>query len=349
MTQSALDLGRMDAVEGRRRRSAAPSHRPRDPAAARRDHRARAPGCRSTRRRTTSTATSSTCARCWRQREPADGERACRRVSDAVDAPSSPRASKAASVAHSHGLSIYFPKRQISPLYGTLDFTKISAWDEFVAPTLRRCAADVAPVSRDGGRRSVTTRPSPPSRRRSACPANARRTGWRRGRRRPAGLTGGTYESAAPRGWAAPAGASSRSRSLRPPCRSCRSVGRPRRPRCRSRRQAGRRVRPARCVTIGPHVLTLRRLLHFHEPRSRIAWANRTFAFGAYRRTSGVGAFRQPSRKRVVLHSAASRSTNTCSRRRSAERVEARTAAGLGRLVSRDLPGRVLGAGPRPH
>jgi len=39
---------------------------------------------------------------------------------------------KGANMQHSHGLSIYFPQRSISPLYATLDFTKKTAWDEFL-------------------------------------------------------------------------------------------------------------------------------------------------------------------------------------------------------------------------
>ncbi|MEN6319071.1 MAG: clostripain-related cysteine peptidase [Syntrophaceae bacterium] len=39
---------------------------------------------------------------------------------------------KGSAVNKSHGLSIYFPKRKLSPLYKTLDFTKASAWDEFL-------------------------------------------------------------------------------------------------------------------------------------------------------------------------------------------------------------------------
>jgi cysteine peptidase C11 family protein len=35
-------------------------------------------------------------------------------------------------VAHSHGLSIYFPKRRRSMLYGRLDFAKATKWDEFI-------------------------------------------------------------------------------------------------------------------------------------------------------------------------------------------------------------------------
>jgi hypothetical protein len=39
---------------------------------------------------------------------------------------------KGSAVDKSHGLSIYFPKRSLSPLYKTLDFTKSGAWDEFL-------------------------------------------------------------------------------------------------------------------------------------------------------------------------------------------------------------------------
>ena len=39
---------------------------------------------------------------------------------------------KGAIVKGSQGLSIYFPKRKLSPLYKTLDFTKASTWDEFL-------------------------------------------------------------------------------------------------------------------------------------------------------------------------------------------------------------------------
>ncbi|MBI3797038.1 MAG: peptidase C11 [Deltaproteobacteria bacterium] len=39
---------------------------------------------------------------------------------------------KGASMQHSHGLSIYFPQKGISPLYATLDFTKQTSWDEFL-------------------------------------------------------------------------------------------------------------------------------------------------------------------------------------------------------------------------
>lgn len=39
---------------------------------------------------------------------------------------------KGSAVDHSRGVSIYFPKRKLSPLYKTLDFTKQSKWDEFL-------------------------------------------------------------------------------------------------------------------------------------------------------------------------------------------------------------------------
>lgn len=43
---------------------------------------------------------------------------------------------KGSAVDHSLGISIYFPKRTLSPLYKTLDFTKESGWDEFLAAYL---------------------------------------------------------------------------------------------------------------------------------------------------------------------------------------------------------------------
>jgi hypothetical protein len=39
---------------------------------------------------------------------------------------------KGLAVNNSRGISIYFPKRSLSPLYSTLDFTKQSRWDEFL-------------------------------------------------------------------------------------------------------------------------------------------------------------------------------------------------------------------------
>jgi hypothetical protein len=43
---------------------------------------------------------------------------------------------KGPTVDNSRGVSIYFPKRKLSPLYKTLDFTKKSTWDEFLAAYL---------------------------------------------------------------------------------------------------------------------------------------------------------------------------------------------------------------------
>ncbi|HYS92698.1 MAG TPA: hypothetical protein VEL48_04675, partial [Candidatus Acidoferrales bacterium] len=36
-------------------------------------------------------------------------------------------------VAHSSGVSIYFPKKTVSSLYATLDFSKKGAWASFIA------------------------------------------------------------------------------------------------------------------------------------------------------------------------------------------------------------------------
>ncbi len=43
---------------------------------------------------------------------------------------------KGTAVDNSRGISIYFPKRSLSPLYKTLDFTKQSSWDEFLVAYL---------------------------------------------------------------------------------------------------------------------------------------------------------------------------------------------------------------------
>lgn len=43
---------------------------------------------------------------------------------------------KGSAVDNSKGISIYFPKRKLSPLYKTLDFTKQSSWDEFLVAYL---------------------------------------------------------------------------------------------------------------------------------------------------------------------------------------------------------------------
>jgi hypothetical protein len=45
---------------------------------------------------------------------------------------------KGAPMQQSRGCAIYFPQRSVSPLYGTLDFTKQTAWDDFVVAYLSR-------------------------------------------------------------------------------------------------------------------------------------------------------------------------------------------------------------------
>lgn len=56
---------------------------------------------------------------------------ACATVQQAAAAAIIATGCKGATVDKSRGLTIYFPKRKLSPLYQTLDFTKQSAWDEF--------------------------------------------------------------------------------------------------------------------------------------------------------------------------------------------------------------------------
>jgi hypothetical protein len=57
---------------------------------------------------------------------------ACAGVKQAAQAAIVAAGYKGPAVDSSQGISIYFPKRKLSPLYGTLDFTKASAWDEFL-------------------------------------------------------------------------------------------------------------------------------------------------------------------------------------------------------------------------
>ena len=56
---------------------------------------------------------------------------ACGGVKQAAQAAIVAAGYKGPAVDNSQGISIYFPKRKLSPLYKTLDFTKASAWDEF--------------------------------------------------------------------------------------------------------------------------------------------------------------------------------------------------------------------------
>jgi hypothetical protein len=71
-----------------------------------------------------------------------DITKACDAVKAAVDSAVIEDGAKGSSVANSHGMSIYFPKRKVSPLYKTLDFAKKNAWagfiDAFVTSSTRR-------------------------------------------------------------------------------------------------------------------------------------------------------------------------------------------------------------------
>jgi hypothetical protein len=57
---------------------------------------------------------------------------ACAAIRRAVEASVIANGSKGAAVAHSNGLSIYFPKRRICRLYAGLDFAKANAWRAFL-------------------------------------------------------------------------------------------------------------------------------------------------------------------------------------------------------------------------
>ena len=57
---------------------------------------------------------------------------ACGGVKPAAQAAIVAAGYKGPAVDNSQGISIYFPKCKLSPLYKTLDFTKASAWDEFL-------------------------------------------------------------------------------------------------------------------------------------------------------------------------------------------------------------------------
>jgi hypothetical protein len=63
---------------------------------------------------------------------------ACAAVKQAATAAIVASGYKGATVDNSRGVSIYFPKRKLSPLYKTLDFTKQSTWDEFLMAYLAR-------------------------------------------------------------------------------------------------------------------------------------------------------------------------------------------------------------------
>ncbi|MBN1626985.1 MAG: peptidase C11 [Deltaproteobacteria bacterium] len=57
---------------------------------------------------------------------------ACSHVAKAAGAAIIASGYKGTAVDGSRGISIYFPKRRISPLYNRLDFTRASSWDEFL-------------------------------------------------------------------------------------------------------------------------------------------------------------------------------------------------------------------------
>jgi hypothetical protein len=59
-------------------------------------------------------------------------ERACRAVRAALGKVIIAAGAKGTNVAHSHGISIYFPKKTVSRLYPTLDFAKRGGWAAFV-------------------------------------------------------------------------------------------------------------------------------------------------------------------------------------------------------------------------
>lgn len=61
---------------------------------------------------------------------------ACTGVKQAAAAAIVATGCKGPAVDNSRGISIYFPKRKLSPLYKTLDFTRQTAWDEFLAAYL---------------------------------------------------------------------------------------------------------------------------------------------------------------------------------------------------------------------
>lgn len=59
-------------------------------------------------------------------------ERACNAVRAALKKVVIAAGAKGTGVAHSHGISIYFPKKTVSRLYSTLDFAKNGGWASFV-------------------------------------------------------------------------------------------------------------------------------------------------------------------------------------------------------------------------
>jgi hypothetical protein len=64
-------------------------------------------------------------------------ERSCRAARAALEKTVIAAGAKGASVAHSHGMSVYFPKKRVSPQYATLDFAKRSGWAAFIDAYVR--------------------------------------------------------------------------------------------------------------------------------------------------------------------------------------------------------------------
>jgi Clostripain family len=58
--------------------------------------------------------------------------RACRRARAVLGKVVIAAGAKGTKVAHSHGLSVYFPKKTVSPQYATLDFARRGGWAAFV-------------------------------------------------------------------------------------------------------------------------------------------------------------------------------------------------------------------------
>jgi len=61
-----------------------------------------------------------------------DIQEACRTVESAVKPFIVKSGFKGRNVANSRGVSIYFPTKEVSPLYTKLDFARKGKWDEFL-------------------------------------------------------------------------------------------------------------------------------------------------------------------------------------------------------------------------
>jgi hypothetical protein len=64
-------------------------------------------------------------------------ERNCGAVRAALGKTVIAAGAKGINVAHSHGMSVYFPKKRVSPQYATLDFAKRSGWATFIDAYVR--------------------------------------------------------------------------------------------------------------------------------------------------------------------------------------------------------------------